>query len=71
MTDLVKYWVNGGANHGIIIIGDERKDQPHVRNLSKSAVLTVVYQCDTVPPVASMLGLKCGFAAEVHGRLEG
>ena len=49
---------NGGANHGIIIIGDERKDQPHVRNLSKSAVLAVVYQCDTVPPVASMLGLN-------------
>ena len=37
MIDLVKYWVNGGANHGIMIIGDERTDQPRVRNLSKSA----------------------------------
>ncbi len=58
MIDLVKYWVNGGANHGIIIIGDERTDQTRVRNLSKAAVLTVVYRCDTMPPVASMLGLN-------------
>ena len=58
MIDLVKYWVNGGANHGIMIIGDERPDQARVRNMNKWPVLTVVYRCDTLPPVSSMGGLN-------------
>ena len=58
MLDLVKYWVNGNPNHGILIIGDEPAGHTRVRNLRKSAVLTVVYRCDTVPPVANMSGLN-------------
>lgn len=58
MIDLVKYWVNGGANHGIMIIGDERPDQGRVRNMNKWPALTVVYLCDTFPPVSSMAGLN-------------
>ena len=57
MIDLVKYWVNGGANHGIMIIGDERPDQGRARTMNKWPVLTVVYRCDIVPPVSGMAGL--------------
>jgi hypothetical protein len=58
MIDLVKYWVNGGANHGIMIIGDERPDQGRVRNMNKWPVLTVVFRCDTMAPVSNMAGLN-------------
>ncbi|MFN8467147.1 MAG: DNRLRE domain-containing protein [Caldilineaceae bacterium] len=58
MIDLVKYWVNGGANHGVMIIGDERPDQGRVRTMDKWPALTVVYRCDTMAPVSSMVGLN-------------
>ena len=69
MIDLVKYWVDGGANHGIMIIGDERPDQTRVRNLSKSAGADGGLPLRHAAAGGEHAGVELGFAAQVHGQL--
>jgi hypothetical protein len=57
VTELVKYWFSGGANNGLLIMGDETVARGRVRNLSAQPMLTVVYRCDTLPPVTSLVAL--------------
>jgi hypothetical protein len=72
VRELVKYWVNGGPNRGILIEGDETPQRGRVRNLAKSAELKVVYRCDTLPPVTGLHGLQPvsphSFTVSWHGK---